>query len=158
MSLIITQSDSCHRLPCLGTVCVSETDILVILYRRSPDADGNDWTDGTEPSYCSPLSGSSGSLSSWCTFFCCCGFLTATCVLPAENMPASLLGSRYRFCCHPAHLHAPAPVLAHLYLGVMWTEQIPRSHSVQGESFFALIILVDDSFEYPLSHFVFCFF
>lgn len=64
MSLIITQSDSCHRLPCLGTVCVSETDILVILYRRSPDADGNDWTDGTEPSYCSPLSGSSGSLSS----------------------------------------------------------------------------------------------
>lgn len=52
-------------------------------------------------------------------FFCCCGFLTATCVLPAENMPASLLGSRYRFCCHPAHLHAPAPVLAHLYLGVM---------------------------------------
>lgn len=64
MSLIITQSDSCHRLPCLGTVCVSETDILVILYRRSPDADGNHWTDGTEPSYCSPLSGSSGSLSS----------------------------------------------------------------------------------------------
>lgn len=65
----MTKNDTCHRLPSLRTAPATQTGVLVILSCRDLCADGNHWTEGLELPHCSTLSGSSGPLSWWCTFF-----------------------------------------------------------------------------------------